>query len=144
MAHRSAEAVWEGTLKEGSGSLKLSSGSYEGPYSFKSRFEDGGTGTNPEELIAAAHAGCFTMQLGNMLSMGGNPPTRLSTTATVFLERVDDVPTITRIDLVTEGDVPGVDDATFQAHAKTAKEKCIISRALAGVGTINLEAKLLG
>lgn len=138
---RTAEAVWEGTLKEGKGSLKLGSGSYEGPYTWASRFADG-AGTNPEELIGAAIAGCFTMQLGSYLSNGGNPPTRLHTTANVTLEKVNDVNTITRIDLVTDGQVPGVDAATFQQKAQEAKEKCIISRALAAVGEITLKATL--
>jgi lipoyl-dependent peroxiredoxin len=138
---RTAEAVWEGTLKEGKGSLKLGSGSYEGPYTWASRFADG-SGTNPEELIGAAIAGCFTMQLGAYLSNGGNPPTRLHTTANVTLEKVNDVNTITRIDLVTDGQVPGVDAATFQQKAQEAKEKCIISRALAAVGEITLQATL--
>jgi lipoyl-dependent peroxiredoxin len=141
MPTRNAEATWQGTLKEGSGTVKLGSGAYDGPYSFSSRFEEG-TGTNPEELIGAAHAGCFTMQLGAYLSAGGNPPTRLHTTAKVHLEKVNDVNTITRIDLVTEGEVPGIDQATFEQKANEAKEKCIISRALAGVGEITLEARL--
>jgi lipoyl-dependent peroxiredoxin len=138
---RKAEAVWEGSLKEGKGSLKLGSGAYEGPYTWESRFADG-SGTNPEELIGAAIAGCFTMQLGAYLSSGGNPPTRLHTTANVTLEKVNDVNTITRIDLVTDGQVPGVDAATFQQKAQEAKEKCIISRALAAVGEITLQATL--
>lgn len=141
MPVRNAEATWEGTLKEGKGSVKLGSGAYEGPYSWSARFESG-TGTNPEELIGAAHAGCFTMQLGAYLTNQGNPPTRLHTTARVHLEKVNDVNTITRIELNTEGEVPGIDQATFQEKAREAKEKCIVSRALAAVGEITLNATL--
>lgn len=141
MPVRKAEAVWEGTLKEGAGTVKLGSGAFEGPYTWASRFADGKE-TNPEELIGAAHAGCFTMQFGAYLSNAGFPPTRLHTTASVHLEKVNDANTITRIDLVTEGVVPGVDEATFLEKAREAKEKCIISRALAAVGEITLSATL--
>lgn len=141
MPTRSAEATWQGTLKEGSGTVKLGSGAYDGPFSWSSRFAEG-TGTNPEELIGAAHAGCYTMQLGSYLSNGGNPPTRLHTTANVIMEKVNDVNTIVRIDLVTTGVVPGVDQATFEQKAQEAKQKCIISRALAGVGEITVTATL--
>mgnify|MGYP000459839955 CR=1 FL=1 len=141
MPVRNAEAVWEGTLKEGKGTVKLGSGAFEGPYSWSSRFANG-TDTNPEELIGAAHAACFTMQLGSYLSNGGNPPTRLHTTANVHLEKVNDVNTITRIELITEGEVPGIDQATFEAKAREAKEKCIISRALGAINEITLQATL--
>lgn len=141
MAARQAVAVWNGTLKEGNGSVKLGSGAFEGAYSFTSRFEEG-TGTNPEELIAAAHAGCFAMQLGAFLERAGFPAESIETTATVHMQRVDDVPTITRIDLVTTARAPGVDEATFMEKANDAKEKCIISRALAAVPEMTLEARL--
>ncbi|MDX1992715.1 MAG: OsmC family protein [bacterium] len=141
MANRSAEAVWEGTLKEGKGSLKLSSGAFDGAYSFSSRFEEG-TGTNPEELIAAAEAGCFTMALGAALERAGFPVERLHTDAKVHLERVNEQLSITRIDLVTEGRVPNLDDTQFQEQAQAAKQNCIISRALGGV-EFNLTAKLV-
>lgn len=141
MPVRNAEAVWEGTLKEGRGTVKLGSGAYEGPYSFSSRFESG-TGTNPEELIGAALAGCFTMQVGALLTNAGTPATRLHTAARVTLEKVNDVNTITRIDLTMEGEVPGVDDASFQQKVEEARSKCIVSRALAGVGQITATATL--
>jgi len=143
MASRSAEAVWEGTLKEGSGSLKVGSGAFEVPYSWAGRFADGINGTNPEELIGAALAGCFTMQVGANLTNAGTPPTRLHTSANVHLEFVNEKRTITRIDLVMEGSVPGVDEATFLEHANKAKEGCIISRALGAVGEITLDARLV-
>ncbi len=129
MTNRSAEAVWEGTLKEGKGNLKLSSGAFDGAYSFTSRFEEG-TGTNPEELIAAAEAGCFTMALGGALERAGFPVTRLHTDAKVSLTKEDAGLTISKIELVTEGHVPNIDDATFQEKALEAKANCIISRAL--------------
>lgn len=133
MASRTAEAVWEGSLKEGKGSMKLGSGAYEGAYSFTSRFEDGITGTNPEELIGAALAGCFTMALGAGLGRAGFEPESLHTSAKVHLEKTDAGMTITRIDLVTEGRVPNVDNATFQEQAEATRTACIISRALGGV-----------
>src|SRR3954452_9739596 len=108
MATRTGSAVWEGTLKEGKGDMKLGSGAFEGPYSFSSRFEDG-KGTNPEELIGAAEAGCYSMALSANLEKAGNPAKRVSTTATVKLEMVEDAPKITTIDLKTEHVVPGID-----------------------------------
>jgi osmotically inducible protein OsmC len=140
MPVRKSEATWEGTLKEGNGTVKLGAGA-ETPFSWASRFEDA-SGTNPEELIGAAIAGCYTMQIGAYLTNAGHPPTRLHTTAHVTLEKVDGVNTITKIALVTEGQVPGVDDATFQEKVREAKEKCIISRALAAVGEITATATL--
>src|SRR3954451_23742434 len=113
MAIRSASARWEGTLTEGSGTLRTGQGGYQGNYSFKSRFADG-EGTNPEELIGAAHAGCFSMALNLGLTQGGFTPNSVETTANVHLDKVDDKQTITRIDLVTQGDVPGIDEAEFQ------------------------------
>ncbi len=142
MPTRKAEAEWTGSLAEGGGRLKVGSGAFDGPYSFKSRFEEGQSATNPEELIGAAHAGCFTMALTAQLSRAGIRPTRIHTGATVTLEKVGDAFAITRIDLVTTADVPGLDDATFQRHALDAKQNCPVSKALAGT-EIRLTAKLL-
>lgn len=141
MSVRQAQARWEGDLRNGKGTMRLGSGAFEGQYSFKSRFEEG-AGTNPEELIGAAHAGCFTMAFSNMLSEAGHVPTRVETKARVHLERVDGKPTISRIELETEGAVPGISDATFQDIAAKAKAGCPVSRALAAVA-ITLEARLL-
>jgi osmotically inducible protein OsmC len=142
MPSRKAEAKWEGNLMEGNGRLTLGSGAFDGPYSFKSRFEEGQSATNPEELIGAAHAGCFTMALTAQLSRAGSPPARIHTTAQVKLEKIGDAFSITRIDLDTEAEIPGIDDATFQKHASDAKQNCPVSKALAGT-EINLNAKLL-
>ena len=141
MAIRSAEAEWKGSVTEGGGTVRLGSGSFEGAYSFKSRMEDG-AGTNPEELIAAAHAGCYSMALSAILSTAGTPPTRIHTVAKVQLVKKPEGFVIPRIDLTTEGEVPGVDDATFQQAAETAKATCPVSKALAGT-EIHLEAKLV-
>ena len=138
MAVRKAEAVWEGTLKEGAGVMKLGSGAYDGPFTYASRFEDG-TGTNPEELIGAAHAGCFSMFLSALLSNNGFKPTRIFTRATVHLGAG---PTITNIDLWTEAEVPGLDNAAFQDYAAKAKAGCPVSKALAAV-EIKLDANLI-
>ncbi len=133
-------AEWQGDLKSGSG--KFTAGdSIGGDYSFKSRFEDG-PGANPEQLIAAAHAACFSMALSAALADAGTPPTSVSTNATVTLRFVDGAPTITAIALRTVGTVPGLDEAGFQAAAKGAKEGCPVSRALASVPEITLEASL--
>jgi len=140
MAIRSAKAVWEGTLREGQGKMRLGSGAFEGAYSFMSRFEEG-EGTNPEELIGAALAGCFSMALSAELTRSGFPPTNISTEAQVHFERVDGKATITRIDLVTEADVSQIDEQTFYEKAFGAKADCPISRALA-VKEINLVARL--
>lgn len=140
MATRTGSAVWEGTLKGGKGSLKLGSGAYEGAYSFSSRFEEG-KGTNPEELIGAAEAACFSMALSANLEKAGHPATRINTTATVKLGMVDGAPTITTIDLNTEAEVPGIEDQAFQEQAEKTKKTCPVSRALAGP-QINLKAKL--
>ena len=141
MAVRSAIARWEGDLRGGGGTMALGSGAFEGQYSYRSRFEEG-AGTNPEELIGAAHAGCFTMALANMLAEAGHTANQVETTARVHFEPVDSVPTITWIELSTEGDVPEVDEAEFERHADAAKQGCAVSRALGGVD-ISLEAKLV-
>src|SRR5436309_14688273 len=143
MAKRTASAVWEGTLREGKGRVKLGSGAFEGQYSFTSRFEEG-PGTNPEELIGAAHAGCFSMALSNILSEAGHAPDSVKTTAKVHLRNVDGQPTIARIDLVTEGQVPGIDQQQFDPYADQAKEGCPVSRALAAVDEVTLTATLGG
>jgi lipoyl-dependent peroxiredoxin len=141
MAGRNGSAQWQGDLQSGSGTIRVGDGVFEGNYSFKSRFEDG-PGTNPEQLIAAAHAACFTMALSNILSSAGHTPESVQTAADVQLRFVDGAPTITRIDLDTEGRVSGIDAAQFQKFAEDAKANCVISRALAGVPEINLSAKL--
>ena len=135
-----ARAHWEGDLKTGKGTMGLGSGAFEGPYSFKSRFE-GAPGTTPEELLGAAHAGCFTMALSLGLTTAGHPPTRLDTNAAVVLGKVDDKISITRIDLTLTGVVPGLSPAEFERLAEDAKKNCIVSRALAGV-PMTLSAKL--
>ena len=142
MPTRKAEAEWKGNLAAGSGRLKVGSGAFDGPYSFKSRFEEGQSATNPEELLGAAHAGCFTMALTAQLSRQRITPVRLKTEARVKLEKVGDAFSITQIELETEAEVPGVDDATFQKYALDAKQNCPVSKALAGT-EITLKAKLL-
>jgi osmotically inducible protein OsmC len=142
MPTRKAEAQWEGNLAEGNGRLTLGSGAFDGPYSFKSRFEEGQSATNPEELIGAAHAGCFTMALTAQLSRAGITPTRIHTTAQVKLDKVGDAFSITKIDLEMEAEIPGIDDPTFQKHALDAKQNCPVSKALAGT-EIGLTARLL-
>ena len=142
MPTRKAEALWKGNLAEGQGSLKVGSGAFAGPYSFKSRFEDGQSATNPEELIGAAHAGCFTMAITAALSRNQITATRIHTEAQVKLEKVNDAFSITEINLNTEAEIPGIDDATFQKYANDAKQGCPVSKALAGT-KINLTAKLL-
>jgi osmotically inducible protein OsmC len=142
MPTRKADARWEGNLAEGNGRLTLGSGAFDGPYSFKSRFEEGQSATNPEELIGAAHAGCFTMALTAQLSRAGIAPTRINTTARVKFEKVGDGFSITKIDLETEAEIPGIDDPTFQKYALDAKQNCPVSKALAGT-EIGLTARLL-
>jgi osmotically inducible protein OsmC len=142
MPVRHSTAVWNGNLKEGSGTMRLGGGAWEGKYSFPSRFEDG-TGTNPEELIAAAHAGCFSMALSAGLGKEGHTATRVSTTAKVHLGPVEGGFGITQIELETEAEVPGIDDATFQQFAENAKKGCPVSKALAAT-PISLKAKLVG
>lgn len=139
---RESRAEWQGDLRSGSGTMALGSGAYEGQFSFRSRFEEG-TGTNPEELIGAAHAGCFSMALSNMLAQAGHVPTSVRTTARVHLEPVDGKQTINLIELVCEAEVPGIEAAEFQTIAGEAKAGCPVSRALASV-EIRLEATLVG
>jgi len=141
MPTRKADAVWNGNLKEGKGTVKLGSGAYNGQYSFSSRFENG-TGTNPEELIAAAHAGCFSMALSAGLGKAGFNPTRVSTTADVTLDKVGEGFKITKIVLNTEAQIPNIDEATFQDQANKAKTGCPVSQALAAT-PIELHAKLV-
>ena len=136
-----AEAEWKGGLKDGKGHLKTGSGAFEGPYSFRDRFEDG-TNTNPEELIGAAHAGCFSMALSADLTAAGKPPESIHTVASVTLEKVAEGFSITKIDLVTEAKVPGLNAAEFQQRAEGAKKNCPVSKALAGT-QITLKATLL-
>jgi len=141
MATRIGSAVWEGTLKQGRGTMKLGSGAFDGPYSFSSRFEEG-KGTNPEELIGAAEAGCYSMALAFNLEKAGHPAKRVTTTATVKLEQAEGAFKITSINLKTEADVPGIDEAKFREQAELTKKTCPVSVALAGT-QINLEAKLV-
>jgi lipoyl-dependent peroxiredoxin len=131
MAVRTADARWNGSLREGNGTMRLGGGAYEGPYSFQSRFEEG-QGTNPEELIAAAHAGCFSMAFAAELGKAGHEPVSVATTARVNLVKRDEGFTITRIELQTEAEVPGIDEARFQEIAEAAKTGCPVSRALQG------------
>ena len=140
MPDRSSSAVWEGDLQSGSGTMTIGSGAWVGPYSFKSRFEDG-KGTNPEELIAAAHAGCYSMALSAALSKGGHPPTKIETTAKVSLTKGDSGFNIGKIHLVTKAAVPGIDAAAFKQTAEEAKKNCPVSKVLAAA-EITLEATL--
>ena len=140
MPVRTADAQWEGSLQDGKGTMRFGSGAFEGQYSFASRFEEG-TGTNPEELIAAAHAGCFSMALSAGLSRAGHVPNRVHTTAKVHLEKGDAGFRISSIELDTEADVPGIDAAGFQKEAEAAKVGCPVSQALAAVD-IKLNARL--
>ena len=135
-----ATAEWKGDLPSGTGTFTAGD-TISGGYTFKSRFEDG-PGSNPEQLIGAAHAACFSMALSNILAEAGSPPDSVHTDATVTLRFVDGAPTITKIDLVTVGKVPGLDEATFVEHANAAKVGCVVSRALAGVPEIPLHASL--
>lgn len=140
MAIRTAEAVWTAGLKDGKGTVKLGSGAYEGPYSFASRFEQG-PGTNPEELIGAAHAGCFSMALSAGLERAGYKAVSVATKARVHLEKVGDGFQITKVQLQTNAVVPGISAAKFLEYAEAAKAGCPVSRALAGV-QIELDANL--
>ncbi|HUP47305.1 MAG TPA: OsmC family protein [Thermoanaerobaculia bacterium] len=142
MPTRKAEAEWRGTLREGSGHFEVQSGSISGTYSFPTRFEEA-PGTNPEELIGAAHAACFSMALSGGLSKAGHQPKRIQTKASVHIEKVGEGFGITRIELDTEAEVPGIDEATFQKQANGAKEGCPVSKALKGV-EISLKARLRG
>ena len=140
---KKGSAAWKGSLKEGTGTISTETGVLrDAPYGFKARFEDG-PGTNPEELIGAAHAGCYSMALNAGLTAAGHPPTFVETTANVHLDKVDDKQTIVKIDLVTTATVPGLDAAEFQKFAEDTKENCIISRLLAPGTEITLSASLV-
>jgi lipoyl-dependent peroxiredoxin len=141
MATRNGSAEWKGDLKGGGGTVTVGDGVFEGQYSFSSRFEEG-EGTNPEELIGAAHASCFAMALSLVLSEEGHPPESVRAQAKVHLRNVDGLPTIARIELEVEGSVPGIDADAFRSYAEKAKEGCPVSRALAGVPEIELNARL--
>jgi len=141
MPTRNAHAEWNGNLKEGNGKMRLGSGAYEGPFTFASRFEDG-KGTNPEELIAAAHAGCFSMALSAGLGKAGFNPTRVQTNAKVYLEKVGEGFGITKIELETEAEIPGIDEKTFQEQAEATKKNCPVSKLLTGA-QVTLHAKLV-
>jgi lipoyl-dependent peroxiredoxin len=141
MAIRTATAEWQGDLPSGNGTFSGESGQLDGNYSFQSRFQDGG-GSNPEELVAAAHASCFSMALSLILSQGGHVPESVRTEAKVQILKEGEGFTITKIELATVGRVPGIDDAGFQQAAQAAKENCPISKALAAVREINLDARL--
>ncbi len=136
-----AMAAWEGKLKDGKGNFKAGSSSFSGPYTFATRFE-GKQGTNPEELIAAAHAACFSMALSAGLEKAGKPVTRVETTAACTLEMVEGAPKITKMELKVRGRVPGLDQAGFQQAAEEAKRGCPVSKALAGIPQITLDATL--
>ena len=140
MPDRKAQARWNGSLKEGDGTMSMASGAYEGAYSFESRFEEG-QGTNPEELLAAAHAGCFSMQLSGVLGAGGHDPESVETVATVHVEKAGEGFEITRIALNSKARVPGIDEATFQEAAETAKNICPVSVLFKGA-EISLSASL--
>jgi lipoyl-dependent peroxiredoxin len=149
MATRNGSAKWTGDLQTGTGELTVGDGAWTAAYSGSSRLHgvlpgfDAGAGTNPEELLAAAHAACFNMALSYALTEAGFTPRRLQTQARVHLRQVDGAPTIQQIDLETEGDVPGLDQAGFRERAEEAKTGCIISRALGAVEEINLSARLV-
>jgi osmotically inducible protein OsmC len=135
-----ANAKWEGNLKEGRG--HFSTGSLDGDYSYKSRFEgENETGANPEQLIAAAHASCFSMALSNILAEHGHEPESVETTVDVTLKIVDGAPTITKAAIKTVGKVPGIDAEHFEVHAQEAKDGCPVSKALAGVSEMTLETE---
>jgi lipoyl-dependent peroxiredoxin len=141
MATRNGSAEWKGDLKGGAGTVKVGDGVFEGNYSFSSRFEEG-EGTNPEELIGAAHAGCFAMALSLVLTEADHPPDSIKAEARVHLRLVDGLPTIAKIDLDVAGSVPGLDEDAFSSYAEKAKDGCVVSRALAGVPEITLTARL--
>lgn len=141
MPNRNASAVWEGGLKGGKGTFKNASGSISGNYSFGSRFEEG-PGSNPEELLAAAHAACFSMALSGQLEGNGTPATRIETNAVCTVEKVDAGFSITTMKLTTRGTVPGIDNAKFQEKANAALEGCPVSRALKGNVKFVLDAAL--
>jgi lipoyl-dependent peroxiredoxin len=141
MKIRKARAVWESSLKDGRGTIALGGGKLEVPYDYRARFEDG-EGSNPEELIGGAHAGCFSMALAHALTEAGHPPAKIETSARVHLEKVSDGFAIPKIELDTVGEVPGVDEETFQRLAQEAKEQCPVSKVLSAAEIV-LTAKLL-
>ena len=140
MVVRTSTAEWHGRVRDGGGTVSLGSGAFEGPYSFGSRFEEE-PGTNPEELLGAAHASCFSMALSLLLTEAGYTPTWIRTVAKVKIERSGDGFAITHIELVTEAEIPGIDAAAFSAHAQAAKSNCPVSKALGAVD-ISLDARL--
>ncbi len=141
MPTRTADARWDGSLESGKGTMRMASGAYEGPYSFQSRFEEG-DGTNPEELIAAAHAGCYSMALSGELGKAGHEVESVETNATVHIDTVEDGFEISRIELDTRASVPGIEEPEFQQIAEGAKKGCPVSKALRGVASIELKAVL--
>ena len=141
MASRNGSAHWEGDLSGGNGTVTVGEKAWTGNYSFKSRFEDG-EGTNPEELLAASHAGCFTMAMSLFLTTEGHPPESLDTKVKTHLRQVEGAPTITKAEIEVTGSVPGIDQDQFQQYAEQAKEQCVISRALAGVQEMTVTATL--
>jgi osmotically inducible protein OsmC len=141
MTARNGSAAWHGNVESGSGTITVGNDVFEGAYSYESRFGEA-AGTNPEQLLAAAHSGCFTMALANGLSTAGHPPQSLRTNARIQLRNVEGAVTLARIDLETDGDVPGIDERQFQTYAEAAKRDCPVSRALAGIPEISLTAKL--
>jgi osmotically inducible protein OsmC len=143
MPIRKAQAAWHGTFREGEGKMRLGSGAFEGAYSYRSRMEDSEPGTNPEELLGAAHAGCFSMSLARRLTAEGYSPERIHTEARVRFGRSGEGYAISRIELRTEAEIPGVDEALFLEKAEAAKRDCAVSKALADVEEIALEAKLV-
>jgi lipoyl-dependent peroxiredoxin len=143
MPIRTARAVWDGTIREGAGTFSGESGTIGGKYTFNSRFVEDGTGTNPEELLAAAEASCFSMAFSGNLQRAGFPPTRIETSAACSVEKAVEGFDITRIALTVRAAVPKIDDATFQSVAQKTKETCPVSRALKGVPEISVDAKLV-
>ena len=142
MPVRTSDAQWDGPLADGSGTMRFGSGAYEGPFTFDSRFQREQGGTNPEELIAAAHAGCFSMALSGDLGKAGHTPTSVRTTASVHLDKESGGFTITAIDLRTEAEVPGIEEDEFQRIADHTRQTCPVARLLTGA-PVNLEAKLI-
>lgn len=143
MPIRKAQAAWRGDFRDGAGEMKLGSGAFEGAFTYRTRMEDDEPGTNPEELLAAAHAGCFSMSLARRLSAAGYSPESIHTEARVRFGRAGEGYAIGRIDLRTEAKVPGADEGLFLEKAEAAKRDCAISKALTGVEEINLDARLV-
>jgi osmotically inducible protein OsmC len=142
MAVRKGSAEWRGDLEAGEGEFALGNGGTRASYTFKSRFGDARSGSNPEELIGAAQAACYAMQLAAMLGEAGTPANSISATANVELSEVDGAPSITKISIEATGDVPGLTEEEFKAKAEEAKAACLIARALAAVPEITLKATL--